>query len=209
MSTQAQDADLAVVHAVQAGDTERFRELVDRHRERIFAVLVRIVADADLARELAQETFVRAFRGLPTFREEARMGTWLVQIAVHLARDHMRASRRAPVISLDDIVERAGEMPFSEQRRSFDPAARVSDRELRDRLDQAITSLPPEYREAFVLKHVEELPYERIAEITGVTVGALKVRVHRARRMLMEQLSDSRPDDVAYPSADGRQRRRR
>jgi len=155
------------------------------------AVISRLAGDPDLAEELAQETFVRAYQGLSGFRGEARFSTWLVQIALHVARNHLRQRRRlAKVVSLDDLQDRGIDVEtLRETRRSFSPDDRLESQELAARLSRAMDRLPSSYREVFVLKHIRELSYGEIAEITGDSVGSLKVRAHRARAILRTELS--------------------
>ena len=183
------DNDETIVRAVQTGETEAFAHLVDRHKERVFAVLVRLTGDPGAAEELAHEAFVRAYRGLGRFRGEASFGTWLTQIAIHLARDRVRERQRTKTVSLEALLERDHEAPvFTETRPEYDPLAELDGREMSDRFESALRELPQSYREAFVLFHVQEVPYETIAKMTGDSVGSLKVRVHRARRLLKEKL---------------------
>lgn len=183
------ESDEAIVRAVRAGDTEAFARLIDRHEERVFAVLVRLTGDRQAAEELAHETFVRAYRGLGHFRGDASVGTWLVQIAIHLARDRVRERSRSKSVSLDALLEREADAPvFAETRPQYDPLSGLSERETAERVEAALQELPPSYREAFVLFHLQEMPYEAIAETTGDSVGSLKVRVHRARKLLKEKL---------------------
>lgn len=182
------DEDRETLAAIARGERERFRELVERHAPLLFSILRRIGADADLAEELAQETLVRAWSNLGTFRGECRLRTWLVQIALNLARDRLRAASRGPrLVSLDEGAARAvADRQWSdapERPRAMAPP------ELAARLESAIRLLPPHYREAFVLRHVEELSYEEMSQVTGHSVGSLKVRVHRARVLLRERLS--------------------
>ncbi len=188
------DQDRAAVVAVKSGDTDAFRGLVDRHKSRIYGTLLSLVGDADLAEELAQETFVKAFLGLSGFREDSSFSTWLVQIAIHGARDHRRKMsrlRKRRVISLDALRETMRhELEPADTRRSADPSAGVDAHEEISMVREALAQLPPEYREIIVLKHFQEWPYEQIANSTGDTVGTLKVRAHRARRLLKERLAE-------------------
>lgn len=185
------DRDETIVRAVQDGQTDSFAQLVDRHKDSVYGILVRLTGDPDAADELAHETFVRAFRGLANFRGEARFGTWLIQIAVHLARDRIRERRRqrGRVVSLDQLLERDNDSPFlAEDRPQYDPLAEVSERDLLRRFERALEDLPPSYREVFLLHHMQGLSYEDIAGMTGDSVGSLKVRTHRARKLLKEML---------------------
>ena len=186
------DPDRAIVSAVKAGDTEAFRGLVDRHKGRVYGVLMSLVGDESLAEELAQDTFVKAFTGLAGFRENATFSTWLVQIAIHGARDHrrrMQRLRQRRVVSLEALREaRRDELDPAVTGRDADPATRLESREDEDLVRRAVAQLPPEYREVTVLKHIEGWSYEEIAESTGDSVGTLKVRAHRARHMMKEFL---------------------
>jgi RNA polymerase sigma-70 factor (ECF subfamily) len=200
------DQDLAVVAAVKAGNTEAFRDLVDRHKGRVYAILVSLVGDGDLAEEIAQETFVKAYTGLAGFREEAKFGTWLIQIARHAGRDHrrrMQRRRERHVVSLEALREaHRNEMEPRDKRRAVNPARGAESGEEMALVRQALAELPPDYREVLVLKHIEEWSYEEIAESTGDTAGTLKVRAHRARRMLRDYLIEMGwdPEDESYGS---------
>lgn len=186
------DQDRAAVAAVKSGDTEAFRGLVERHKSRVYGILLSLVGDDDLAEELAQETFVKAFAGISDFREDARFGTWLVQIAIHNARDHRRRMsrlRQRRVVSLEALRDaKRYDMEPADTRRFADPRAGVESGEEIMLVREAMAQLPPEYREVLVLKHFEGWSFDRIAESTGDTVGTLKVRAHRARRMLRDGL---------------------
>jgi RNA polymerase sigma-70 factor (ECF subfamily) len=183
--------DLAVVEAVRNGETEEFRVLVDRHKRRLYAVILRLVGDPSLAEELAQETFVRAFRSLPDFRRESSFGTWLVQIGIHAARDRMRSSRRRSMVSIDAAREgQQAKLELVDRSRAADPGFGIEAEEERRLMRDALASLPPEYREVLVLKHLEGWAYDAIARTTGDSVGTLKVRAFRARQLLRERLTE-------------------
>jgi RNA polymerase sigma-70 factor (ECF subfamily) len=195
------DKDEAIVRAVRDGQTESYAKLVDRHKDQVYGMLMRLTGDPQVAEELAHETFVRAYQGLKSFRGESRFGTWLVQIAVNLARDRVRERQRDRFVSLDQMMERDADSPvFIEQRASFDPLAEVSERDLVRRFEQALQELPPSYREIFLLHHMKGMSYDEIAETTGDSVGSLKVRSHRARKILKEMLFSqgerATPEDV-------------
>ena len=186
------DLDRAAVRAVKSGDTNAFRGLVDRHRDTVYGTLLTMVGDADMAEELAQEAFIKAFTGIANFREDSSFSTWLVQIAIHGARDYRRRMsrlRKNRVVSLDALREaKRYELEPVDDRRRADPVSRVEGREEATFVREALAELPPEYREVLLMKHFENWSYEQIAEATGDTVGTLKVRAHRARRMLKEHL---------------------
>jgi RNA polymerase sigma-70 factor (ECF subfamily) len=181
--------DTSIVRSVQEGQTEAFAALVDRHRERVYAVLMRLVADPQTAEELAQEAFVRAFQGLANFRGEARFGTWLIQIAVNLARDHIRGRQRSRFESLDAALDRDPDQPaFMDTRSQSNPLSELYENEMIKQFEIALAELPPSYREVFVLHHIENMSYEDIANTTCDSIGSLKVRAHRARKLMKERL---------------------
>lgn len=204
------DHDRAAVAAVKAGNTEAYRGLVDRHKARVYGILLSLVGDADLAEELSQETFVKAYTGISDFRGDSSFGTWLVQIAIHAARDHrrkMQRLRQRRVISLDALREaKRFELEPADTRRFADPGSGVESGEDISMVREALAGLPPEYREVLVLRHFEEWPFEEIAAMTGDTTGTLKVRAHRARRMLKDRLAELGWD--ARSNASGRQARK-
>ena len=195
-------SDEQIVDEVRAGDTEAFRFLVERHQNTVYGILLRLVSDPDVAEELAQETFVRAYRSLGSFRGDARFSTWLVQIAVHAARDRQRSRNRSKIISLSELEDRRNPAAQIEETRSaFDPTLDLDEHELSRRLQEGLRTLPSAYREVFVMRHLQELDYEEIASLTGDSVGSLKVRTHRARKLLREYLRED-------PAAGSRRRSR-
>ncbi len=167
------DADL--IAAVVGGDLDAFTILVRRYRNLCFRFALRILGNRDDAEDALQEAFVRAFRALVTCRDRERFGAWLYQILVNECRTRAtRMGRRdRQLVQLNpDIV---------------DPASH-RDSAVSEEIEYALAQLVPEQREAFLLKYVEELSYEEIAEITGVGVSALKMRVKRSCERLRELL---------------------
>jgi RNA polymerase sigma-70 factor (ECF subfamily) len=175
----AEAADRAAVERVLDGDTEAFAGVVRRHGARLVALCTRMSSGRDVGEELAQETFARAFGALGSYRGESGFRPWLTRIAVNACRDWQKAGARA---------ERPAEVDPAALATTLDPEREASGRELGTALAAAIARLTPAHREAFVLFHVESLPYEEIRAITGVSVSALKVRVHRARQRLLQEL---------------------
>jgi len=186
------DEDAPVVDAVRSGNREAFRTLVERHKHRLFAIILRLVGDPDQAEELAQETFVRAYRSISDFRGDAAFGTWLVQIGIHAARDRLRsARRRRGIVSIEALREsRRQDLEPVDPSPAANPAHGVEVEEQRELMRAAMAGLPSDHREVLVLKHFEGWAYDQIAEVTGDTVGTLKVRAFRARQMLRDRLTD-------------------
>ncbi len=181
--------DEAIVREVIGGRTEAFAAIVNRHKDRVYGMLMRLTGNREIADELAHETFVRAYSRLRSFRGESRFSTWLVQIAINLARDRIRQEKRSRTVSLDAVLEMDPDAPVFEEKRShYDPLAELSERDMLGQFEAALGELPESYREVFVLRQIEGVPYEDIAAATGDSVSSLKVRAHRARKLLKEKL---------------------
>jgi RNA polymerase sigma-70 factor (ECF subfamily) len=159
-------------------------------------MIFKLVGDPLEAEELTQDAFVRAYLGLDGFRQEARFGTWLVQIGLHAVRDHVRKARRARdrgQVSLESLPGGRDKEEIADAGRATDPLSRLDERETCELVQGALQRLPHEYREVIVLKHFENRPYAEIARLTECSVGTLKVRAHRARRLLRQELMASEP----------------
>ena len=186
--TSAGEEDFALVERVIAGERRAFEPLVRRHERRIFRVVMAVLGNAEDAEEAMQDTFVKAFRHLSQFRREARFTTWLTRIAVNEALQKRRARKDA--VSLDEA--RDAEEPFVPRRHEAwqaNPEKIYGKQEMRELIESAIASLPEIYREAFVLRDVEEMSAEEAAQAIGISVPALKSRLLRARLMVREQLA--------------------
>jgi RNA polymerase sigma-70 factor, ECF subfamily len=173
-------ADRDAVERTLDGDTEAFAGVVRRHGSGLVALCGRMAGNRHLGEELAQEALAKAFSSLGSWRRDGRFQHWLYRIAMNCCRDFLKAGARAErpsALADDDLVS------------PRDPERDVADRQLAAALAAEVDRLPPTYREAFLLFHAEHMDYEQIQAVTGVSVGALKVRVHRARRMLQEALS--------------------
>ena len=149
-------------------------------------MLFRSVGDRTEAEDLAQETFVAAFKALPTFRAESKFSTWLYRIAANKCKDWLRVKRPGQGVQDVDVEEVFDDRVVEERT----PERLLSQQQVAARLDQAIQRLPPLYREAFVLKHVEGLSYEEMQEIVGVNADTLKMRVYKGRVQLSRDLAE-------------------
>ena len=168
-------------------DPDAFGQLVERYATVIVNLAYRMVGDRTEAEDLAQETFVAAFKALPRFRAESKFSTWLYRIAANKCKDWLRAKRPGQGIhdvDVDEVLE--GGVVVEERT----PERLLSQQQVAERLDWAIQRLPPLYREAFVLKHVEGLSYEEMQEIVGVNADTLKMRVYKGRLQLSRELAE-------------------
>ena len=181
------DAQLVARSLMQ--DQEAFGQLIDRHAATIVNLAYRMVGNRAEAEDLAQETFLSAFKSLPTFRADAKFSTWLYRIASNKCKDWLRVKR--PGQAQHDVdVEEVLDVHVAEERT---PEHLLSQQQVAQALEQAIQRLPPLYREAFVLKHIEGLSYEEMQDILGVNGDTLKMRVYKGRLQLSRELAELNP----------------
>jgi RNA polymerase sigma-70 factor (ECF subfamily) len=190
----AEPGDEALAARAAAGDDSAFEALVGRYQTRIFRLACRLTSDTD-APDVLQDTFLQAYRHLPSFRGESQFGTWLYRIATNAALMHRRASARRPAESLDlfmpqfDANGRHAATPAELQVASR--ADELLDRQfLAGKARDVIARLPDLYRDAFVLRDLEEMSTADVARALGVEPATVRQRVHRARLMLRGYLSD-------------------
>lgn len=170
------DPDGLLVRRARRGDADAFARLVERHESRLFSLAARVLGSQSEAEDAVQEALIRAWKGLPRFREGARFSTWLYRITVNCALD-VRAKRRA------DPSELVSERP--------DPRDAYAARELSGELQRALNSVEEPYRVAVVLFDVLGCSYAEVAELTGVPEGTVKSRIFRGRRDFAAELGTS------------------
>ncbi len=186
------DLDRELLTQAQGGDLPAFEALVERHRDKVYSVALRMTRSEADAAEIVQETFLSAYQHLPEFRGEAAFGSWVHRIAANHAL--MRLRHRGVVQAAEEELktpefnERGSwaDYPASDWSRRADE--KVLDAELGQAIQQAVDRLPNEYRDVFVLRDLEGLSYEQIGEITGDSVPAIKSRLHRARLAMRETI---------------------
>ena len=190
-----QRSELAeLVAAAQGGDREAFEAVVRATHADTYALALRLTANEEDAKDVVQDAYLRAYRGIGSFRGDARVTTWLYRITANCAATHLGRRNRHRHESLDgeaaDLVE---------SRPDIDPEGRAEAALLRTRVSAALDDLPPRLRAVVVLRDVYDLPHEAIATELGITEAAAKVRLHRARLRLRTQLfptRDEREDDA-------------
>lgn len=181
--------DGRLVELAQGGDTRAFDELVLRYRDRVFRLCSRILRHDDDAAEAVQDAFLSAFRGLPRFKSESTFSTWLYRIATNASLMKLRR-RREGHVSLEQSQQPEGEgEPLAIPDWSTQPLDEVLDSELREVLGREIESLPANEREVFVLRDVMGESNGDVASELGLTVAAVKSRLHRARLHLRDRLN--------------------
>ena len=185
--------DLALVERARAGEREAFRTLVIRHQRRVYAVALGIVKDRDLAWDVAQEAFVRVHQHLGDFKGEASFSTWVLRIGAHLAIDAVRRERASSKEDIDDVmdadIERGSEGVLASALGN-DPQKNLLRRELAEKMAEALAQLPEKHRTILVLREVEGLSYEELAERLGIHKGTVMSRLFHARKKMQAILRD-------------------
>src|SRR4051794_21698667 len=171
-----------LVSAAQAGDKRAFDELVRATYTDVYALAYRLTGNEEDARDVVQEAYLRAYKGLKRFRGDARFSTWMYRITANCASTYLAKRTRASHEELED------DSPIADARPEHDPQLQVSASYDRDRVARAVAELPPRLRAVVVLRDVYDLSHEAIAEELGISEAAAKVRLPRARRKLRERL---------------------
>ena len=187
----ARDAvDVELVVRTLDGSADAFRRLVERYQRPILSLIARMVGDPALAEDLAQEAFVKAYRKLGTFDRRRKLSSWLFKIAHNTTIDHLRRSRPeiVPLEATASDGEQSWEILKADE--ASGPARRAESSELMARLDAALGRLKPSYREILLLRFREGLAYDEIADVTGLSMGTVKVRLHRARKRLSAEMTE-------------------
>ena len=188
------DADAELVEALRRDDPDAPEQLVERFGDRVYRLAMRITGSNEDAEEAAQDALWTAARKIHTFKGESAFGSWLYRIAANAAYQKLRTRRaKSREISLEDVLP-----ALDDDGRHFEPMADWSSRvdeqmlngELREALQRAIDELPPDYRTALVMHDVEGLSNPDIAETLGISLPAVKSRVHRSRLFLRQRLAD-------------------
>ena len=175
-----------LVNRARLGDQVAFEELVRETYADTYTLALRLTGNEEDARDVMQESYLRAYKGLKRFRGDAQFSTWLYRITANCANTHLgRRSRRRTDVLPDDLA-------VADIDPERDPSARADATLLRDRLEEALEDLPPKLRSVVVLRDVYDLPHEAIAAELGISESAAKVRLHRARKKLRETVFPSR-----------------
>ncbi len=186
------DPDALLVERAQRGDMQAFEMLVVKYQRRVERLIARMLRDVDLVADVAQDTFLRAYRALPGFRGESAFYTWLYRIAVNSARRCMAKLQRDPTVSMASLESGDDdEEPFSAAQTLSDgvtPESLLAGKELAQAVSAAVDRLPEAFRMALMLREVEGLSYEEIALHLQCPVGTVRSRIYRAREAVALQL---------------------
>ena len=191
LEVKAVDSDAPLVERAVAGDHKAFELLVIKYQRRVQRLIGRMVRDVDLVEDIAQETFIRAYRALAQFRGDAQFYTWLYRIAVNTAKKSLMDLKRNPTVSEnsfksddDDETSRVeNELTSSET-----PDAVLASKEIAQIINTALEALPEELRQAITLREIEGLSYEEISETMNCPIGTVRSRIFRAREAISQKV---------------------
>jgi RNA polymerase sigma-70 factor (ECF subfamily) len=180
-----------LIERLIARDERAFNELVRAYERRVLTLVVRMLGNAAEAEDVAQEVFVQVFKAIGTFRGEAKLSTWIYRIAINLCKNRVKYLKVRHTSEQDELGEVEERGALGGERRAnvgaMDrPDEMVSGKQVEHIVQAAILEIEPTFRECLVLRDVEELTYEQIEEITGLPIGTVKSRIHRARAQLRE-----------------------
>ena len=183
------DIDQQLVERVQRGDKAAFDLLVVKYQRKIFRLLSRLIRDTAEVEDVAQEAFIKAYRALPNFRGESAFYTWLYRIAINTAKNFLVSQGRRAPTSTEADIEDAETFDDGEHLRDLNtPDAMLLTRQVADAVNRAIERLPEELKTAIVLRELEGLSYEEIAETMNCPIGTVRSRILRAREAIAEEL---------------------
>jgi len=191
--TGSSDRDAAFVRAVQGGDMAAFDQLVVKHKNKLFNMVYWFLGDYQEANDCAQEIFIKVFKGIKKFRFESAFSTWLYRIAINTCKNKLKSSayrwekRTVPFENPDSSKE--GNRSYEIQNGSLSPANELEKKEKIMRIQKAVNSLPREQNRVIVLRDIQGLTYQEIADITGLNLGTVKSKLSRARMELRNRLN--------------------
>ncbi len=193
------EQDRVLIESAQKGDKHAFKQLVQRHQRRAFAIALGLLRDENDAREVVQEAFLRVHRGLDSFHGGSAFFTWLYRIVTNLSIDLMRKpGRREAELDESREIDEA-DIPLLSRIDGADPLDVLRRGEIRNKLEAALDALPAYHRGVIVMREVEGMSYEEMAEAMGVSKGTIMSRLFHARQKLQRALADCYAEQVAPP----------
>jgi RNA polymerase sigma-70 factor (ECF subfamily) len=183
------EIDLQLVERVREGDKRAYGLLVEKYRRKLMRLLSRMVRDADEIEDIAQETFIKAYRALPQFRGDAAFYTWLYRIAVNTAKNYLAAKGRGMQTLSDQAMDEEDEPDERLMAQDIGtPESELLSKQVAYAVDAAVDALPEELRQAITLREIEGMSYEEIAEAMNCPIGTVRSRIFRAREAIAAKL---------------------
>jgi RNA polymerase sigma-70 factor (ECF subfamily) len=191
-AAEIEDSDELLADRARAGDREAFEHLVERYQGRVYRLAMRLSCNPNDAEEITQEAFLRAHRGIAQFRGQSRFGTWVYRIAVNEALMRKRAAKCRPVQALESLLPHfpdAGRFAAADAEPALLADDLLDRKQVAERVRQALSRLDEAHRTVLVLRDLEELPADEVAELVGVSPEVVRQRAHRARLQMREELA--------------------
>ncbi|MCX6842908.1 MAG: sigma-70 family RNA polymerase sigma factor [candidate division WOR-3 bacterium] len=185
--------DDELVRRVQAGNGEAFEELVRRYERKVYNITYRLMGNEQDASEALQDAFLRAYRFIGKFQFKSSFFTWLYRIATNVSLSKLRKREKVDIVSIDQPVNEAGDLPFEIPDVKYGPEKLMHQRELRAAIQKAVDELADDYRSVVVLRDLEGLSNEEVSKVLHLSVAAVKSRLHRGRLVLREKLKNHLP----------------
>lgn len=195
-----EDQELKLVHRAQEGDREAFKELVDSYQRKVYGICIGMLKNPDDSMDVTQEVFIKVYRNLESFNRESSFYTWLYRITVNKCIDFIRKRKRKREVDYDDAIQSArdtstdGELMPS--RLGLNPDRVYARKELREKMLEALETLGEKHRTILILREVEGLSYEEIAEVLQISKGTVMSRLYHARRYFQDAVKEYVGEDL-------------
>lgn len=181
--------DQLLVERSKKGDREAFEHLVRLYENKVYTIAYRLMGNYADASDLAQDAFIKIYQALPNFRGDSSFSTWIYHITVNVCRDELRKRQRRPTVSLDDNSSENNNNTYEIRSNDPGPEEMLDRSETQAMIQSCLNTLSDDYREIIVMREIQELAYEEIAEILGCSLGTVKSRLSRARQALKEKIT--------------------
>lgn len=181
--------DQLLVERSKKGDRDAFEHLVQLYENKVYTIAYRLMGNHADAADLAQESFIKIYQALPNFRGDSSFSTWIYHITVNVCRDELRKRQRRPTVSLDEPTGDGNNNTYEIRSTAPGPEEMLDRSETQAMIQQCLDNLSDDYRTILVMREIQELAYEEIAEILGCSLGTVKSRLSRARQALKEKIS--------------------
>lgn len=181
--------DNIIVQQIKEGKIESFEILVERYQKQVYNIAYRYTGNRDDAYDLSQEAFLKAYKGIGNFRQDSSFKTWIYHIAANVCRDYLRKDTKVYKVSIDEPVQSEhGDMEKQLTDNSIGPDEIYENKELSEFVQGIINDLQQEYKEVIILREMQQLSYEEIAEVLSCSIGTVKSRLNRARKILRDKI---------------------
>lgn len=193
METAVERDDLHLVENAQKGDRDAFRELVERYQRKVYSICYGMLKNADDSLDVSQEVFIKVYRNIDKFNQQSSFYTWLYRITVNMCIDHIRKNKRAKNVEYDDAISREGDggddfmMP---SKLGLNPDKVYGRKELREKMLEALESLSEKHRTILILREVDGLSYEEIADVLNISKGTVMSRLFHARKYFQDAIGE-------------------